>query len=277
MLVLLAMMPLVTDADAKKPTPRWQTLPMPPAMPTPIDSGFVESGGAQIYYARFGKGDPVILLHGGMGNGDHWSHQVPSLAEKMHVITIDSRGHGRSTRSKAKPSYDAMALDVLAVMDKLGLERASIVGWSDGGEIALKLGIHHPTRVAKLVIFGANYDAKGSKKRGPSPTFSKYAAKCRADYGRLSKTPKQYDAVQTWLLPIWRNPMGFTKAQLRGIQAPTLVADGDHDEIIKLEQVEEMSKLIPNARLHVFEDTSHFAHWQDPGGFTRTIETFLTH
>ena len=144
-------------------------------------------------------------------------------------------------------------------------------------EVALKLGIHHPTRVAKLVIFGANYDASGSKKRGPSSTFSKYAAKCRADYKRLSKTPRHYDAVQTWLLPIWRNPMGFTKAQLRGIQAPTLVADGDHDEIIKLEQVEEMARLIPNARLHVFEDTSHFALWQDPARFNEVLVKFLTH
>ncbi len=260
-------------AEAK---PRWQTLPRPPAMPKPDDKGFVESGGAKIYYACFGKGDPVILLHGGMGNGDHWSNQVPGLAAKLHVITIDSRGQGRSTRSKDKPSYDAMATDVIAVMDHLDIKKAAIVGWSDGGEIALKLGINYPDRVTKLVIFGANYDANGSKKRGPSSTFGAYAAKCRADYTRISKTPKQYDAVQTWLLPIWRNPMGFSREQLQSIKAPTLVADGEHDEIIKLEQIEEMSKLIPNARLHVFKDASHFALWQDPKTFTKILVDFLT-
>jgi pimeloyl-ACP methyl ester carboxylesterase len=272
-LLFVAMMPFV--ADAKK-LPRWKTLPLPPAMPKPADTGFVENTGAKIYYARFGKGDPVILLHGGMGNGDHWSNQVPALAEKLSVIAIDTRGHGRSTRSKDKPSYDQMATDVIAVMDKLKLEKAAIVGWSDGGEVALKLGIHYPTRITKLVVFGANYDANGSKKRGPSSTFSAYSTKCRADYTKLSKTPKQYDEVQTWLLPIWRNPMGFTKDQLKAIKAPTLVADGEYDEIIKLEQIEEMSKLIPNAQLHVFKEASHFALWQDPKGFTKVVLDFLT-
>jgi pimeloyl-ACP methyl ester carboxylesterase len=262
-------------AEAKK-LPRWQTLPLPPAMPKATDSGFVEAGGAQIYWARFGKGDPVILLHGGMGNGDHWANQVPALAEKLSVIAIDSRGQGRSTRSKDKPSYDQMATDVIAVMDALKLEKAAIVGWSDGGEIALKLGVSNPTRVTKLVILGANYDAAGSKKRsGPSSTFSAYAAKCRADYRKLSKTPRQYDATQTWLLPIWRNPMGFTKDQLKSIQAPTIVADGDHDEIIKLEQIEEMATLIPHARLEVFKDSSHFVLWQDPASLNKVIVEFL--
>ncbi|NVB83690.1 MAG: alpha/beta hydrolase [Kofleriaceae bacterium] len=263
---------------AQKAKPRWQTLPLPPAMPSPRDKGFVEVDGAQIYYARFGAaGEPVILLHGGMGNADHWSHQVKALADKLQVIAIDSRGQGRSTRTKAKPSYDQMAEDVIAVMDKLELKKASLVGWSDGGEIALKLAIQHPDRVAKLFILGSNYDAKGSKpRRGPLPaTFAAYAAKCRADYRKMSRTPKQYDDVQAWLVPIWRNPMGFTKDQLRAIAAPTIVADGDHDEIIELAQVEEMAKLIPNARLEVFADTSHFALWQDPEAVNNVLLDFL--
>ncbi len=257
--------------------PRWQTLELPPAMPTPDDSGLVDVDGAKIYYATFGSGAPVILLHGGMGNSDHWSHQVAALSGLAQVIVIDSRGQGRSTRSKAPPSYDMMASDVLAVMDHLKLDKAAIVGWSDGGEIALKLGIHHADRVTKLFVFGANYDAKGSKSRaGKLPaTFSIYSAKCRADYRRLSKTPKQYDDHVRWLLPIWRNPMGFTQEQLRSITAPTIVADGDHDEIIVLAQVEEMAQLIPNARLEVFQDTSHFALWQDPTSFNKVLVDFL--
>src|SRR5262245_54482179 len=143
------LLPSIASAAPKKP--RWQTLPLPPAMPAPRDKGFVEADGAQIYYARFGAtGEPVILLHGRMGNADHWSHQVKALADKRQVIAIDSRGQGRSTRTKAKPSYDQMAEDVIAVMDKLEIEKASLVGWSDGGEIALKLAIKHPERVDKM-------------------------------------------------------------------------------------------------------------------------------
>ena len=262
----------------------WEQLPMPPAMPAANDTGSVQSAGASIYYARYGtpKGAPVILLHGGMGNSDHWANQVPGLAAKLHVIVIDSRGHGRSTRpkdaAKSPPSYDQMADDVLAVMDHLKLDKASLVGWSDGGEIAMKIAVSHPTRVDRLFILGANYDAAGSKpRRGkPSVPFQLYGKRCRADYTRLSKTPKDYDDVVRWLLPIWRNPMGFTKDQLRSIQAPTIVADGEHDEIIVLDQIKEMATLIPHAKAHVFEDASHFVLWQVPDQLTSLLVDFLT-
>src|SRR5882724_8417927 len=159
---------LVSTADAK---PRWPELPMPPAMPEAGDHGTVEVGGAHIYYARYGKteGDTVILLHGGLGNSDHWSNQVLALSDKFRVFVIDSRGQGRSTRTKAAVTYDIMAGDVLAVMDHLKLDKASLVGWSDGGEIAMKIAIVHPERVAKLFVFGVNYDSNGSKPRGGQP------------------------------------------------------------------------------------------------------------
>ena len=277
MRLALAVLVALTATAAAKPA-RWQQLKPPPAMPKPQTSGFVEEGGAKLYYATYGDGVPVILLHGGMGNSDHWSHQVPALAEKLRVIVIDARGQGRSTRPKAAPSYDQMATDVLAVMDHLKLDKAAIVGWSDGGEVALKLGVHHPDRVTKLFVFGANYDAKGTKPRAgrSHATFATYTARCRADYKRLSGTPKQFDALVQWLLPIWRNPMGFTKDQLSSIKAPTIVSDGDHDEIVELAQVKEMATLIPNARLVVFEDTSHFALWQDPASFNKVLVEFLT-
>ena len=275
-LALAVLIALTATSWAAKP--RWQTLPMPPAMPDAVDHGAVDVAGAQIYYARYGKGDPVILLHGGLGNSDHWANQVPALAEHFQVIAIDSRGQGRSTRTKARITYEVMANDVIAVMDSLKIDRASLVGWSDGGEIALKLAISHPDRVAKLFVFGANYNSEGSKPRSgrPADTFNAYAAKCRADYEKLSRTPKQFNELVDWMLPVWRTPMGFTKDQLRAIQAPTLVADGDHDEVIVLDQIQEMAKLIPNAQLAVFPDTSHFALWQDPEDFNKALIDFLT-
>ena len=264
-------------AAAPGARPRWQQLPLPPAMPEAAEHGLVSVAGASIYYAIYGRGEPVVLLHGGLGNADHWAFQVPALAAQFEVIAIDSRGQGRSTRTRAPVSYDQMASDVIAVLDHLHVARASIVGWSDGGEIALKLAIQHPERVAKLFVFGANYDVNGSKPRGaPAATFTHYAAKCRADYQRLSHTPRAFDALVEWLLPVWRNPMGFTKDQLRAIQAPTMVADGDHDEIIVLDQIVEMSKLIPHAQLQVFAGTSHFALWQDPDDFNKVLLQFLT-
>jgi len=126
-------------------------------------------------------------------------------------------------------------------------------------------------------VFGAAYDARGSKRRiGPSSTFAIYAARCRSDYHRLSTAGVPYSALVDALRPLWRNPTGITKEQLRAIKAPVMVADGDHDELVVLDQLEEMADLIPNARFKVFEDASHFALWQDPDGFNAAVVEFLT-
>jgi pimeloyl-ACP methyl ester carboxylesterase len=168
----------VSTAAARPAKPRWQTLPMPPAMPKADEIGSAEIAGAKIFYAVYGKGDPVVLLHGGLGNSDHFAFQLPALIDKFQVIAIDSRAQGRSTRGTAAITYDQLALDVVAVLDKLAIKRASVVGWSDGGEVALKLGIGFPDRVDRLFVFGANYDANGSKPRGNvAKTFAAYSAR----------------------------------------------------------------------------------------------------
>lgn len=265
------------SATAHAGKPRWQTLPLPPAMPKADDEGSVDVAGAKIFYAVYGKGAPVVLLHGGMGNSAHFAFQLPALVDKFQVIAIDSRGQGRSTKGKATITYDQMALDVVAVLDKLAIQRASIVGWSDGGEVALKLGIGFPDRVDRLFVFGANYDASGSKPRGvPRPTFNAYAARCRSDYERLSTSGVSYNALVDALLPLWRGPIGITRDQLRAIKVPVMIAGGDHDEVIVLDHLEEMAKLIPNGKLKVFEDASHFALWQDPAEFNAAVVEFLT-
>jgi pimeloyl-ACP methyl ester carboxylesterase len=275
--LIAAVAAIGVSAPAHAGKPRWQTLPAPPAMPRAEVEDSVDVAGARIFYAVYGRGDPVVLLHGGMGNSAHFGFQLPALVDRFQVIAIDSRGQGRSTKGSVPISYDLMAGDVVAVLDKLAIRRASIVGWSDGGEIALKLGIAFPDRVDRLFVFGANYDATGSKPRStPSSTFAAYSVRCRSEYLRLSRTGLPYNATVNALLPLWRAPTGITKDQLRSIHAPVMMADGDHDEIIVLDQIEEMSRLIPNARLKVFESASHFALWQDPDSFNQAMVEFLT-
>jgi pimeloyl-ACP methyl ester carboxylesterase len=87
----------------------------------------------------------VILLHGGLGHSGNWGYQVPALVESGYrAVLIDSRGHGRSTRDALPFSYELMASDVLAVIDRLHLERAALVGWSDGACTALILAAKAP-------------------------------------------------------------------------------------------------------------------------------------
>ena len=124
----------------------------------------MEHDGARIWYATYGPGPPVILLHGGLGHSGNWGYQVPALvASGYRVVLIDSRGHGRSTRDARPFLYELMASDVLAVMDAVDLDKAAVVGWSDGACIALILGATAPARVAGVFFFGCNMDPSGTK------------------------------------------------------------------------------------------------------------------
>src|SRR5215475_4828683 len=97
-------------------------------LPTTGEQGHVQHDGAQIWYASFGAGPAVILLHGGLGHGGNWGYQVPALLEAGYqAVLIDSRGHGRSSRDEQPYRYNRMANDVLAVMDRLNLEKAALV------------------------------------------------------------------------------------------------------------------------------------------------------
>src|SRR6266853_420694 len=136
------------------------------------DQGYVEHEGARIWYATYGSGSPVILLHGGLGHSGNWGYQVPALVRSGYrAVLIDSRGHGRSTRDARPFSYELMASDVLAVMDALHLEKASLVGWSDGACTALILAAQAPSRVSGVFFFACNMDPSGVKPIEASSTL----------------------------------------------------------------------------------------------------------
>lgn len=256
----------------------WQTLPPEPAMPAATETGTADVNGAKIYYAVYGtEGDPVLLLHGGMGHSDVWGNQIPALLGAGHkVIAIDSRGHGRSTRDEQQYSYALMAGDVLGVMDHLGVERASIVGWSDGGIIGLEIAINHPERLNKLFAFGANYNVSGVNPNVmESPVFSGYIDRAGEDYKRMSSTPDEYDAFVEQISAMWFREPDYSAEQLGSITAPTAIVDGEHDEGILRAHTEEMAKLIPGAKLIILPNVSHFAFWQDPELFNKTMLEFL--
>src|SRR5262245_57004214 len=113
-------------ADAK---PQWQTLPATPTLPKADRSGLAPINGVKVWYAVFGHGEPVILLHGGLANSDYWGLQVPVLAKRYQVVVMDSRGHGRSTQDERSIGYDLMASDVIGLMDFLKIKMAALIGW----------------------------------------------------------------------------------------------------------------------------------------------------
>ena len=128
--ILFSLLILLAPAAALGAVPQWLTLPPTPTLPKPAQSGTAPVNGIKLWYATFGRGEPVILLHGGLANANYWGHQVRALQPRYRVIVMDSRGHGRSTRDERPYGYDLMATDVIGLMDFLKIPKAAIVGWS---------------------------------------------------------------------------------------------------------------------------------------------------
>ncbi|HXQ49983.1 MAG TPA: alpha/beta hydrolase [Stellaceae bacterium] len=257
--------------------PPWMTLPPTPTLPKAAQSGTASVNGIRIWYAEFGRGEPVILLHGGLANANYWGNQVPALAKRYRVIVMDSRGHGRSTRDAQPFGYDLMASDVLALMDRLKIRKAAIVGWSDGAILGLDIAIHHPERLTKLFAFAANSDPSGVADIDKSPVFNAYIARAEKEYEKLSPTPRDYKPFLDQIGKMWATQPNFTAEQLRAITVPTWIVDADHDEAIKRENTEFMASQIPEAGLLLEPGVSHFSFLQDPAQFTQDVLHFLEH
>ena len=255
-------------------TPPWMTLPPTPQLPQAEQSGYAPVNGISIWYATFGHGAPVILLHGGLANANYWGKQVAALAPRYRVIVMDSRGHGRSARDTRPFGYDLMASDVTGLMDRLKIDRAAIVGWSDGAIIGLDIAIHHPARVAGVFAFAANSNPSGVKDVNKSPIFTAFIQRAAKEYAALSPTPTEYPSFLAQITKMW-NTQPFFDAQLGSIHVPIVIADADHDEAIKRENTLFMADHIPNAELLLLPGVSHFGFIQDPDEFTFAIAHFL--
>src|SRR6202043_3197688 len=246
-------------------------------LPAANDQGHVDHDGARIWYATYGSGSPVILLHGGLGHSVNWGYQVPMLVGAGHrAVLIDSRGHGRSTRDLRPFSYELMASDVLAVMDALHLEKAAIVGWSDGACVALILAMKAPARVAGVFFFGCNMDPSGVKEiTEPNPILDRCLGRHAKDYARLSATPDQFKAFAEAVGLMMKTQPNYSARDMAEIRAPVTIVQSEHDEFIKREHAEYLARSIPGAELVVLPGVTHFAPLQRPDQFNKAMFAFL--
>ena len=247
-----------------------------PPLPETIDQGYVENEGARIWYAAYGSGSPVILLHGGLGHNGNWGYQVPALIKSGYrTVVIDSRGHGRSTRDEKPYSYELMASDVLAVIDTLKLEKVALVGWSDGSCIALILADKAPQRVAGVFFFACNMDPSGTKEFVFTPIIGRCLNRHQQDYAQLSATPDQFDKFSDAIGLMQRTQPNYSAQDLARIRVPVAIVHSDHDEFIKREHAEYLAQSIPNAEFIHLPGVSHFAPLQRPEQFNRAMLAFL--
>jgi len=214
---------------------------------------YADINGVRLYYETYGSGSPVLVLHGGGGSLWTMRNQIRALAPTHFVIAVDSRGQGRSTDSDAPLSYALMADDMLKLLEHLHIERADVVGWSDGGIIALDMAAHHGDRVGRIVVIGANYDAAGlvlpTALGGaiPPPPLV---------YTLGAPDPRHWPVLYKKIINMWATQPHYTLEELRGIRAPALIIAGEFD-MVKREHTDQLARSIPGSEEFIIPGGTH--------------------
>jgi pimeloyl-ACP methyl ester carboxylesterase len=227
--------------------------------------------GARFYYETYGKGEPVLLIH---GNGDSIGGlrgQIGEFAQHHRVIAMDSRGQGKSELGTVALTYEQMAEDTNALLEQLSLRHVRVLGWSDGGIIGLILAIRHPDKVGMLAVMGANLQPDGAY-----PWAVDGIVRVRERI--LARLPGARDPerlqLQLKLLDLLGNQPHIPLSDLATIQVPTLVMAGDRD-VIRDDHTLAMFHALPRSQLAIFPGATHMIPQQDPVRFNRTVLEFF--
>jgi len=221
----------------------------------------------KLYYAEKGAGEPILFLHGNGESGEYFVNQIDVFAEKYHVYAVDTRGHGRTPRGEAPFTISQFADDLKGFMDEHGLERAHILGFSDGGNIALQFAIRYPERVNKLILNGANLDPSGVKKEDQDWIEEKY----REYVLHENESPEIKRKAELFGLMV--NDPHISEKDLEKVTAKTLVIAGT-DDMIREEHTRLIHAGIPDSEL-VFIEGDHFIAAQNPEAFNQAVLKFL--
>ncbi len=234
--------------------------------------------GIRMYYEEHGAGPALFLLHGGAGNGGQFERQTPVFAARFRVITPDACGQGRTTDRAGALTYHAMAEDVVALMDALGIEQTRIMGWSDGGVTGLDLAIHHPSRVTHVVTFGANFRPDGLNAPdvawNRTATAESFGPEMQRSYEAIAPDPSHYRAAMQKIIDLWRTQPQFAPADLGRIRAKCLIAVGEHD-VVRTDHTEALAAAIPGAELWIVPGASHSVIQEQPDVVNARVLAFL--
>lgn len=220
-----------------------------------------------LHYIEQGQGLPLILLHGNGESCDYFEHQIPCFATEYRVIAIDTRGHGQSPRGEKPFTIKQFAEDLHDFMDAHDIGKAILLGFSDGGNIALTFALKYPERVEKLILNGANLFPSGVKARYQWPIeFGYRIAKL---FSKKSEEAKQ----NTEMLSLMVNEPHIDPSELARLTMPVLVVAGTKD-MIKDEHTRLIYKSLPNAQLAILEG-DHFVANKNYVAFNSAVQAFL--
>ena len=219
------------------------------------------------FFIQKGQGVPLLLLHGNGEDSSYFRGQIDAFAEYYQVFAIDTRGHGKTPRGSAPFTIRQFAEDLLGFLDAHQIEKAHILGFSDGGNIAMVFAIRHPDRVDRLILNGANLNAGGVKRSTQLPIELGYRI-ARRFAGKSDASRKNAE-----MLGLMVNDPNVSLEELAGIKARTLVIAGNRD-MIKDEHTRLIAAGIPNAELVILRG-SHFVANKNPDAFNTAVLAFL--
>lgn len=265
------------------------------------DMKYVQADGLRIAYTEYGQGRPLVLIHGGGLTSAMWAEQIPVLAEKFHVLVPDTRGHGKTNNPDHAFSYELLAEDVMAFCHALGVEKPVLMGYSDGGIVALTAGVRHPGFARALVVGGAvppfgEADRKHyfegmhsfyAPVKGGSVLTDEHLDAMYAEapeswevMARMHAKPGQPDYWRTLMKDVWNTwntpeSYAYTSEQLRGVNIPALVILGDRDDFFLPSSAARLAALLPEGELAVVPRAAHNVFHAKPGLFNALVMDFL--
>jgi pimeloyl-ACP methyl ester carboxylesterase len=234
--------------------------------------------GLQLYYENRGSGRPLVLLHGGLLTIDlNFGALLEPLAVDRQVIAVELQGHGHTADTDRPMTIEALAGDVLALLDHLGITDADLFGFSLGGFVAYALALGAPARIGKLIVASADAHRPPGRESVPvdeerMPTPGDFQL-MRDAYDAVAPDPSRFDEVQVKTAKMVHEYPGWTD-ELRSLQAATLLIFGDRD-FSPLRDVVELFQLLPNAQLAVLPGTTHVGVTQRTGELLMLISAFL--
>ena len=262
-----------------------------------IVSGFVESGGEQIYYESIGTGEPVVLSHGLGGNHAIWYQQVPVLAKHFQVITWDQRGFGRSSDTQKQSGPAAAAEDLAALLDHLKISKARLVGQSMGGWAVVGFALKHPDRVQQLVLadtIGGIYTPEAAKHfdayireaaTSPPPDQMDFARHPALGDELGAANPAQallYREIAS-IAPPAPAGMGLKLRQtsypledVRKLNVPVLFVVGEHDPIFPPAVIRSVAAEVKGARVVELPGAGHSPYFETPNAWNEAVSAFLS-
>jgi pimeloyl-ACP methyl ester carboxylesterase len=227
--------------------------------------------GIKMYCEIYGEGKPLLMIHGNGGSINAFENNIPYFARKYKVIVADSRSQGKTIDTNDSSSFEMMADDEAALLDELHIDSAYVLGWSDGGIIALLLAMRHPEKVIKLASSGANL-WPDSTAIVPSvwKDGKNYFDTVNVKY---FTTAQQKNDWKLFLLD-WYQP-NISLQQLHTIKCPSLIIGGDHD-VIRIEHTTLIYQNIPNAYLWIVPNSSHGTLIDHADEFNKKVDAFFS-